>query len=193
MSSRRLSFSRARSSSNASTQFGVRSESSHGSEAMEVVGSLQGHNKRWNGIGSTGITEEEERDVNDLDYDPAQDPDHRLRITRTATDSIHESMREEDRRRAWRIRRSGLASTSMKKLGKSRSIFGRRKTKKGHDGAVTDPGEEAPPPVPAHIDDIVPGGLPDVERMRTRMDKEQAENKDRMERMDIIIRVRQVF
>ncbi|KAM0746086.1 phospholipid-translocating P-type ATPase [Meredithblackwellia eburnea MCA 4105] len=48
----------------------------------------------------------ERRDLSDTthpNYDPATDPELRLRVTHTAVESIHESIREEDRRRVKRL------------------------------------------------------------------------------------------
>ncbi|GJN93129.1 hypothetical protein Rhopal_006174-T1 [Rhodotorula paludigena] len=81
-------------------------------------------------------------DTTHPDYDPATDPELRLRVTRTAADSIHSLYEEEDRRRFKRLasRRtaSGKKAAEGSQLKPRRTLFGRRKPR-----ASTDPPESS--------------------------------------------------
>ncbi|GAA6043079.1 hypothetical protein JCM8097_008410, partial [Rhodosporidiobolus ruineniae] len=91
-------------------------------------------------------------DTTHADYDPATDPELRLRVVHTAAESIHETLEEEDRRRFKRLasrrasKRDSLGSDaggspnpSGSALKPKRTLFGRRKrtgtvssSKRGH-------------------------------------------------------------
>ncbi|GAA6022484.1 hypothetical protein JCM10207_008529, partial [Rhodosporidiobolus poonsookiae] len=80
-------------------------------------------------------------DTTHPDYDPATDPELRLRVVHTAADSIHETLQEEERRRFKRqaSRRTSKDDQAGGSLKPRRTLFGRRKragtvtsSKRGH-------------------------------------------------------------
>ncbi|GAA6046641.1 hypothetical protein JCM3770_003092 [Rhodotorula araucariae] len=71
-------------------------------------------------------------DTTHPDYDPATDPELRLRVTRTAAESIHELYEEEDRRRFKRLasrrtKKEPATAASGSTLKPRRTLFGRKK------------------------------------------------------------------
>ncbi|KPV72527.1 uncharacterized protein RHOBADRAFT_55632 [Rhodotorula graminis WP1] len=76
------------------------------------------------------------------DYDPGTDPELRLRVTRTAAESIHELYQEEDRRRFRRLasRRTKKDPSSSSTLKPRRTLFGRRKPRASAEPADSQDG-----------------------------------------------------
>ncbi|GAA5886239.1 hypothetical protein JCM6882_001576 [Rhodosporidiobolus microsporus] len=132
-------------------------------------------------------------DTTHPDYDPATDPELRLRVVHTAAESIHETLQEEERRRFSRLasrRNKHDPDAGSSSLKPKRTLFGRRKragtvtsSKRGHggdeegggDGATTEGGHEPGPEERAEL-----------ERMRTRMNAaaEAEESARRQEKQD---------
>ncbi|KAK4057352.1 phospholipid transporting ATPase [Microbotryomycetes sp. JL221] len=93
---------------------------------------LRPHHSRTESLPQFGPDGRNLSDTTHPEYDPNTDPELQLRIVRTAADSIHESIMEEDRRRVKRKislkQKVGMKpTTSGTTRPRSRSIFGTKK------------------------------------------------------------------
>ncbi|BGP51086.1 phospholipid transporting ATPase [Rhodotorula kratochvilovae] len=119
------------------------------------------------------------------DYDPATDPELRLRVTRTAAESIHELYEEEDRRRFKR-----LASRRTKKdaggstLKPRRTLFGRKKPRASTDAPDSQDGHGTESAAGAH--ELDESQRAELERQMTRLAaaKEAEESARRQDKQD---------
>ncbi|GAA5824901.1 hypothetical protein JCM11251_005386 [Rhodosporidiobolus azoricus] len=130
-------------------------------------------------------------DTTHADYDPATDPELRLRVVHTAAESIHETLQEEERRRFRRLAsRRDKNDKGDSSLKPKRTLFGRRKragtvssSKRGHgadedDTVQSSVGHDGP--------EVGPEERAELERMRTRMNAaaEAEESARRQEKQD---------
>ncbi|KAI5475468.1 phospholipid-translocating ATPase [Pseudohyphozyma bogoriensis] len=134
------------------------------------------------------------RDLSDTthpDYDPATDPELRLRVTHTAAESIHSTNLEEDRRRLKRLASRRNKDGGGSALKGRRSLFGRRR--KGSEEPPLSPMSEedgdgftAPFMSPTFETPEDSGRREELERKRTQMNAafEAEESARRQERVD---------
>ena len=123
------------------------------------------------------------------DYDPATDPELRLRVTHTAQESIHQTIQEEDRRRFRRrnppsaSHSSGAAPLSPG-LKPKISLFGRNKTRRG--GMPSEPGTPDAHQTPTFASPEDSRERAELERQRTHANAaaEAEESARRQDRQD---------
>lgn len=125
-------------------------------------------------------------DTNHPDYDPATDPELRLRVTHTAQESIHQTIREEDRRRFRRRTNQSNNSPLSPTLKSKISIFSRNKSRRGTSSEPGTPIEADAHQTPTFEGPDDSQDRAELERQRTHANAaaEAEESARRQERQD---------